>query len=173
MWGRKTTIIKNYTLACRTLDGFDKLHSKSLEGNNIDLKEYNKLKETYTTYKNTRNKLSSEFTFEANIFIKNNSSINFKWKSFFETFYIFLVDKRIMYTCLCFPGKLSRLLNNPFNKLNFDRYSPNSLATVDNNNSNILINLPREDAYACLQNIYIGLDFEILETDNIGHADND
>ena len=39
--------IKKYTLAGRTLHDFCKLHSKSLEDNKNDLKEYNKLKQTY------------------------------------------------------------------------------------------------------------------------------
>ena len=39
--------IKKYTLAGRTLHDYQKLHSKCLEDNKIDLNEYNKLKQTY------------------------------------------------------------------------------------------------------------------------------
>ena len=55
--------IKKYTLAGRTLQDFCKLHSKCLEDNKIDLNEYNKLKQTYDTYKTNKTKLNSEFTF--------------------------------------------------------------------------------------------------------------
>ena len=47
--------IKKYTLAGRTLHDFCKLHSKCLEDNKIDLNEYNKLKQTYDTYKTKLN----------------------------------------------------------------------------------------------------------------------
>ena len=38
---------KKYTLAGRTLHDYQKLYSKCLEDNKIDLNEYNKLKQTY------------------------------------------------------------------------------------------------------------------------------
>ena len=55
--------LKKYTLAARTLHDFCKLHSKCLEDNKIDLNEYNKLKQSYDTYKTNKTKLNSEFTF--------------------------------------------------------------------------------------------------------------
>ena len=55
--------LKKYTLAGRTLHDFCKLHSKCLEDNKIDLNEYNKLKQSYDTYKTNKTKLNSEFTF--------------------------------------------------------------------------------------------------------------
>ena len=55
--------IKKYTLAGRTLHDYQKLHSKCLEDNKIDLNEYNKLKQTYDVYKNNKTKLIPEFTF--------------------------------------------------------------------------------------------------------------
>ena len=55
--------IKKYTLAGRTLHDYQKLHSKCLEDNKIDVNEYNKLKQTYDVYKNNKTKLNSEFTF--------------------------------------------------------------------------------------------------------------
>ena len=54
---------KKYTLAGGTLNNFQKLHTKCLEDNKIDLNEYNKLKQTYDVYKNNETKLNSEFTF--------------------------------------------------------------------------------------------------------------
>ena len=38
---------KKYTLAGGTLNNFQKLHTKCLEGNEKDLNDYNKLKQTY------------------------------------------------------------------------------------------------------------------------------
>ena len=55
--------LKKYTLAGRTLHDFCKLHSKCLEDNKIDLNEYNKLNQSYDTYKTNKTKLNSEFTF--------------------------------------------------------------------------------------------------------------
>ena len=55
--------LKKYTLAGRTLHDFCKLHSKCLEDNKIDLNEYNKLKQSYDTYKTNKSKLNSELTF--------------------------------------------------------------------------------------------------------------
>ena len=55
--------IKKYTLAGRTLHDYQKLHSKCLEDNKIDLNEYNNLKQTYDVYKTNKTKLNSEFTF--------------------------------------------------------------------------------------------------------------
>ena len=55
--------IKKYTVAGRTLHDYQKLHSKCLEDNKIDLSEYNKLKQSYDLYKTNKTKLKSEFTF--------------------------------------------------------------------------------------------------------------
>ena len=49
----------------------------------------------------------------------------------------------------------------PFHNIDFIKYSPNSLATINNNNSNNFISFSREDAYIYLQNSYISLDFEV------------
>ena len=58
---RKKHNIKKYTLAGRTLHDYQKLHSKCLEDNKIDLNEYNKLKQTYDLYKTNKTKLNSGF----------------------------------------------------------------------------------------------------------------
>ena len=55
--------IKKYTLAGRTLHDYQKLHSKCLEDNKIDVNEYNKLKQTYDVYKNNKTKLNSVLLF--------------------------------------------------------------------------------------------------------------
>ena len=46
-------------------------------------------------------------------------------------------------------------MDKPIHKIDFIKYSPSSLATINNNNSNIFIIFPREYAYICLQNSYI------------------
>ena len=48
-------------------------------------------------------------------------------------------------------------------EIDFIKYSPSSLATINNNNSNISISLPREDAYIYLQNSFISVEFEVLK----------
>ena len=55
--------LKKYILAGGTLNNFQKLHTKSLEDNKIDLNEYNKLKQKYDVYKNYKTKPDSEFAF--------------------------------------------------------------------------------------------------------------
>ena len=46
----------------------------------------------------------------------------------------------------------------PIHKIDFIEYSPSTLATINNNNSNISIIFPREDAYICLQTSFINLE---------------
>ena len=64
-------------------------------------------------------------------------------------------------------------LSRPIHKMDFIRYSPGSLATANDNNTNIKISFPREDAYISLQNSYISLEFEVLKNDNTRYADGD
>ena len=72
-----------------------------------------------------------------------------------------------------FSLKSKYTLDKPIHKIDFIKYSPSSLATINNNNSNISISLPREDAYICLQNSYISLEFEVLKNDNTRYANGD
>ena len=65
-----------------------------------------------------------------------------------------------------FSLKSKYKLMKPIHKMNFIKYSPNSLATINNLNSDNSISLPREDAYICLQNSYISLEFEVLKKDD-------
>ena len=64
-------------------------------------------------------------------------------------------------------------LHKPIQKLIFTRYSPKSLATVNNNYPNRFISLLREDPYICQQNFYFGLEFRELKIDNTRYANND
>ena len=64
-------------------------------------------------------------------------------------------------------------MDKPIHKIDFIKYSPSSLATINNSNSNISIIFPREDAYICLQNSYISLEFEVLKNDDTRYADGD
>ena len=64
-------------------------------------------------------------------------------------------------------------MDKPIQKIDIIIYSPSSLATINNNNSNISIIFPREDAYICLQNSYISLEFEVLKNDDTRYADGD
>ena len=64
-------------------------------------------------------------------------------------------------------------MDKPIHKIDFIKNSPCSLATINNNNSKISIIFPREDAYICLQNSYISLEFEVLKNDDTRYADGD
>ena len=65
-----------------------------------------------------------------------------------------------------FSLKSKYTLEKPDHKIDFIKYSPSSLATINNNISNISVSLPREDAYICLQNSYISVEFEVLKIDD-------
>ena len=65
-----------------------------------------------------------------------------------------------------FNLKNTKSLSRELYKSDFYRYIPSSLATVNNNNSNITINIPREDSYISLQNSYILIDFEVTHDDD-------
>ena len=54
-------------------------------------------------------------------------------------------------------------MDKSIHKIDFIKYSPSSLATFNNSNSNISIIFPREDAFICLQNSYKSLEFEVLK----------
>ena len=72
-----------------------------------------------------------------------------------------------------FSLKNKYAMDKLIHKIDFIKYSPSSLATINNNNSNISIIFPREDAYICLQNSYISLEFEVLKNDDTRYADGD
>ena len=72
-----------------------------------------------------------------------------------------------------FSSKNKYTLEKPIHKIDFIKYSPSSLATIKNANSNVSISLPREDAYIFLQNSYISLEFEVLKNNNTRNANND
>ena len=72
-----------------------------------------------------------------------------------------------------FVLKEKYFLDRPIHKQDFIQYKPSSLATVNNTNTAININIPREDAYITLQNSFLGIEFEVLKNDNTKYADND
>ena len=72
-----------------------------------------------------------------------------------------------------FSLKSKYTLEKPIHKNELIKYSPSSLATINNNNSNISISLPREDAYICLQHSFISVEFEVLKNDDTRYVDND
>ena len=72
-----------------------------------------------------------------------------------------------------FSLKNKYTLEKPIHKSDFIKYSPSSLATINNTNSNTTISFPREDAYICLQNSFISLEFEVLKNNNTRYADGD
>ena len=61
----------------------------------------------------------------------------------------------------------------PNHTIGFIKYSPSSLATINNSNSKISITFPIGDAYICLQNSFISLEYEVLKNDGTRYADGD
>ena len=72
-----------------------------------------------------------------------------------------------------FSSKSKYTLGKPIQKTDFIKYSPSNLATIKNNNSNISVSLPREDAYICLQHSSMSVEFEVFKNDNTRYADGD
>ena len=72
-----------------------------------------------------------------------------------------------------FSLKNKYTLEKPIHKIDFIKYNPSSLATINNANSNVSISLPREDAYICLQNSFISLEFEVHENNNTRYTNGD
>ena len=72
-----------------------------------------------------------------------------------------------------FSLKNKYTLEKPIHKIDFIKYNPSSLATINNANSNLGISLPREDAYICLQNSFISLEFEVLKNNNTRYTNGD
>ena len=64
-----------------------------------------------------------------------------------------------------FNLKNTKFQSKSFDKSEFHRYSSSGLATININNSNFEINIPREGSYFSLQNNYISLEFN--ETFNV------
>ena len=72
-----------------------------------------------------------------------------------------------------FSLKRNHTLMKSIHEFDFIKCSPSSLATINNNNSNISISLPREDAYLCLQHSFISVEFEVLKNDSTSYANGD
>ena len=72
-----------------------------------------------------------------------------------------------------FSLKNKYTLEKPIHKIDFIKYSPSSLATINNTNSNTAISFPREDAYICLQNSFISLEFEVLKNNDSRYTNGD
>ena len=51
-------------------------------------------------------------------------------------------------------------------KCDYIRYSPAEISTINTANSQIYINIPREDSIISLLNSYIELNFDVLRADN-------
>ena len=72
-----------------------------------------------------------------------------------------------------FSLKSKYTLMKPIHKIDFIKYSPSSLATINNIKSKISISLPRDDAYICLKNSFKSLKFEVLKNDETRFKDGD
>ena len=48
-------------------------------------------------------------------------------------------------------------------KCDYNRYSPSKINTINTPNSQIYINIPREDSVTSLLNIYFELNFDVLQ----------
>ena len=51
-------------------------------------------------------------------------------------------------------------------KCDYIRYSPSAINTINTPNSQIFINIPREDSVISLLNNYLELNFDVLRADN-------
>ena len=57
-------------------------------------------------------------------------------------------------------------INRDILKCDYIRYSPSEISTINTANSQVYINIPREDSVISLLNSYLELDFDVLRADN-------
>ena len=57
-------------------------------------------------------------------------------------------------------------INRDILKCDYIRYSPSEISTINTANSQVFINIPREDSVISLLNSYLELDFDVLRADN-------
>ena len=57
-------------------------------------------------------------------------------------------------------------INRDILKCDYIRYSPSKISTINTANSQVYINIPREDSVISLLNSYLELDFDVLRADN-------
>ena len=58
-------------------------------------------------------------------------------------------------------------INRDILKCDYIRYSPSEISTINTANSQVYINIPREDSVISLLNSYLELNFDVLRADNI------
>ena len=58
-------------------------------------------------------------------------------------------------------------INRDILKCDYIRYSPCETSTINTANSQVYINIPREDSVISLLNSYLELKFDVLRADNI------
>ena len=57
-------------------------------------------------------------------------------------------------------------INRDILKCDYIRYSPSEISTINTANSQVYINIPREDSVISLLNSYLELNFDVLRADN-------
>ena len=57
-------------------------------------------------------------------------------------------------------------INRDILKCDYKRYSPSEISTINTANSQVFINIPREDSLISLLNSYLELNFDVLRADN-------
>ena len=57
-------------------------------------------------------------------------------------------------------------INRDILKCDYIRYSPSEISTINTANSQVYINIPREDSVISLLLSYLELDFDVLRADN-------
>ena len=72
-----------------------------------------------------------------------------------------------------FSLKNKYTLDKPNNEIDFVKYIPTSLATMNKNSSIFSISFSRENAYVGLQNSYISIEIEVLKNYDTRYADGD
>ena len=57
-------------------------------------------------------------------------------------------------------------INRDILKCDYKRYSPSEISTINTANSQVYINIPREDSVISLLNSYLEINFDVLRADN-------
>ena len=72
-----------------------------------------------------------------------------------------------------FSLKNKKAIEKPVHIIDFFKYLPTSLPTINDNNSIVSISSSREDPYICLQNSCKSKTFEVLKQDDTRYAGGD
>ena len=105
------------------------------------------------------------FLFECNLL--RTKQINYLHTSDYNYSYKCMYTRKLLYVYMFFSSQMFKLneeceINTSILKCDYFRYSPCEISTINTANSQIYVNVPREDRVISLLNSYLDLNFDVL-----------